>query len=239
MQLIPLGVNGPYPASNGATSGYLLCQGDTAVQLDLGSGTLGRLTAYMPPERLDALILTHWHFDHCADVLPLLYRLQALGKQLQVYAPVDEKSPIRDILRKEDAVCLHDLKKGDTLQIGEMTFRVYPGAHPVPAIMLRIESRGKTLCYTGDTNLQPCLGEYMQDADLLLIDGLFTRETWAVGKPHLSAALAAELARDHGVKRLVITHLNPAIDSCQLLEEAREAFLRAEICEAGHTYAVE
>lgn len=43
--------------------------------MDMGSGTLGRLTALMPPEKLDALLLSHWHFDHCSDVLPLLFRL--------------------------------------------------------------------------------------------------------------------------------------------------------------------
>ena len=77
MELTVLGMNGPFPAANGATSGYLMRGEKTRVAMDMGSGTLGRLTALMPPEKLDALLLSHWHFDHCSDVLPLLFRLQA------------------------------------------------------------------------------------------------------------------------------------------------------------------
>ena len=49
MKLHLLGINGPFPESGGATSGYLLRSGDTAVQLDLGAGTLAPLTALYPP----------------------------------------------------------------------------------------------------------------------------------------------------------------------------------------------
>ena len=80
MRLHCLGVSGPYPASLGATSGYLLGRpGIALLQLDFGSGVLGRLTALCPPEDLSAVLLSHWHFDHAGDLLPLIYRLQALG----------------------------------------------------------------------------------------------------------------------------------------------------------------
>ena len=57
MELTVLGMNGPFPAANGATSGYLVRGEKTRVAMDLGSGTLGRLTALMAPEALDALLL--------------------------------------------------------------------------------------------------------------------------------------------------------------------------------------
>ena len=44
MELTVLGKYGPYPkAGDGAASGYLLTQGDTALVMDMGSGTLARL----------------------------------------------------------------------------------------------------------------------------------------------------------------------------------------------------
>ena len=45
MKLHVLGVNGPFPESSGATSGYLLEARDSLIQFDLGSGVLSRLTA--------------------------------------------------------------------------------------------------------------------------------------------------------------------------------------------------
>ena len=79
MKLHLLGVNGPFPESYGATSGYLLQADSALIQLDLGSGVLARLTALTAPESLDALFLSHWHFDHAADLPVLMYRLQAMG----------------------------------------------------------------------------------------------------------------------------------------------------------------
>ena len=79
MKLHILGVNGPYPESNGATSGYLLEAADTLLQLDFGSGILARLTAKLPPQSLSAILLTHWHYDHTADLLVLSY----LGQKVQ------------------------------------------------------------------------------------------------------------------------------------------------------------
>ena len=56
MRLTVLGCNGPYPAPEGACSGYLVEAEGAALQLDLGSGVLARLTGRMPPEELTALL---------------------------------------------------------------------------------------------------------------------------------------------------------------------------------------
>lgn len=174
MELTVLGMNGPFPAANGATSGYLMRGEKTRVAMDMGSGTLGRLTALMSPEKLDALLFSHWHFDHCSDVLPLLFRLQACAaKPLDVYAPVDESSMVRKVVQQNSAFCLHDVQKDDKVQIGEFSVRVFAARHPVPGVMYRVTDGEKTLCYTGDTNTVEGLTDFAQDADLLLADGLF------------------------------------------------------------------
>lgn len=237
MELTVLGMNGPFPAANGATSGYLMRGEKTRVVMDMGSGTLGRLTALMPPEKLDALLLSHWHFDHCSDVLPLLFRLQACAaKPLDVYAPVDESSMVRKVVQQNSAFCLHDVQKDDKVQIGEFSVRVFAARHPVPGVMYRVTDGEKTLCYTGDTNTVEGLTDFAQDADLLLADGLFPTEMWQEGLPHLSAAQTAELARDARVKKLVITHLNPNIDPETLLRQARAIRADAELAHIGATY---
>ena len=46
MKLHLLGVNGPFPESNGATSGYLLQADSALIQLDLGSGVLAVWTSH-------------------------------------------------------------------------------------------------------------------------------------------------------------------------------------------------
>ena len=238
MRLHILGMNGPFPAPGGATSGYLVTCGDTAVQLDLGTGTLAALTANMPPEELTALVFSHWHYDHCSDALPLTYRLQATGKTLDVWGPEDERSPVRAALAADPGIRLHTLRAGDTVTLGGLTLTAFTARHPVPALMLRLTDGTRTLCYTGDTNTVDGLDGFAQGADLLLADGLFTDATWGEGKPHLSARMTAELAARAGARQLVITHLNPTLPEATLLREAREAFPGAALAACGQVWNV-
>ncbi len=239
MRLTVLGCQGPYPGPGGATSGYLLETAGGSLALDLGSGCLAELTRYIAPEALTALVFSHWHHDHCTDALPLLYRLQARGAALDVWGPEDESSPVFSQLRREPCIRLHILSPGQTVALGgeggkdEITLRTWAARHPAPALLLRLTAEGKTLCYTGDSNTTPPLAEFARDADLLLADGLFPERLWGEGKPHLSARLTAELAREAGAKRLVITHLNPDLDPEELLREARAVEPGAILAEKG------
>lgn len=240
MKLTILGMNGPFPAPQGACSGYLLQSGSTAIQLDCGCGILPALTAEMPLSSLNAVVLSHWHNDHCSDVLSMIYMAEDHlrthpDQPMQVYGPVDENSPVRKAVQATPGMVLHDIKPGDVLTIGELTLRVYPARHPVPAVMLRIQDGCRTLCYTGDTNTQDILVDYAAGADLLLADGLFAAETWGEGKPHLSAALCAQLSADAGVGRLIVTHLNPNTDHDVLLREAQAIFPNTVLACRGMT----
>ena len=239
MRLTILGMNGPFPAPGGATSGYFLKAGGSSVALDMGCGVLSHLTALMPPEELTAVLLSHWHFDHSADVLLLIYRLAACAKEpLHIYAPVDETSPVRKIVQDCRELVLHDIAPGDTFQVGDTQVTAFPARHPVPALMYRVAAEGKTFCYTGDTNTTEALLPFATGADFLLADGLFTEAAWAEGKPHLSAAYVAQLAKDAQVPRFVITHLNPTIDPETLLREARAIRIDALLAKQGDSYDI-
>ncbi len=233
MRLHLLGVNGPFPESRGANSGYLLEAGSALIQFDFGSGVLARLTALTAPESLNALFLSHWHFDHTSDLLPLIYRLQAAGKTLPVYAPFDESSAIRNIVLAAGCFTLTDIVPGNTLQVGDAVVRIGPARHPLPAVGFCVEAEGRRFGYTGDTNTVDDLAAFYRGCDLLLADGLFPEADWAEKKPHLSAALAAKLAVEAGAGKLILTHLNPVYAPSLLLQEARKIFSGAQLAEGN------
>lgn len=230
MKLTVLGCNGPYPAPGGACSGYLLQEGDTRVLLDCGAGVLAQLEKYMPPQNLTAIVLSHLHYDHMSDMLPLIYRCPGLP----VYLP-GAPAAVRALL--ENAFELHDIAQGG--QIGCLRMTACPGRHPVPAYAARFENGdGRALVYTGDTNTCPAMADFAKNCDLLLADGCFARAQWSAEKPHLSAFLAAEMAAQAGVKALLLTHFTPGYDADTLLREARLAYPAAQLAQMGLTVEV-
>lgn len=242
MKLTCLGVNGPFPSPEGATSGYLVVHGEARLAMDMGSGTLAALTGLMPPEGLTAVLLSHWHYDHCSDLLPLIYRMESLvasgAEPLDIYAPLDERALVRQALRASPAFRVHDVAPGDVLQLAGVQVQVGVARHPVPAVMLRLTADGKSLCYTGDTNEVEGLADFARGCHLLLADGLFPESAWTEGKPHLSAKRAARVACEAQAGKLVITHLNPAIDPVGLLAEARSVRPDAVLAERFAFYDV-
>ena len=233
MKLHLIGVNGPFPESRGATSGYLLEADDALLQFDLGSGVLAKLTALTAPETITALFISHWHFDHTADIPVLMYRLQALNRVLPVFGPADPDSAVFRLVSSSPDFSFTEVSPGQEYVLGSAVIRITAARHPVPSVGYTVASDGKIFGYTGDTNTLPSLAEDFRGCSLLLADGLFGRDSWAENKPHLSAELAAQLAAGANAHMLVITHLNPFIPRRLLLEEARAVFPRAQLAEAG------
>ena len=233
MKLHLLGGNGPFPESRGASSGYLLESDGFLYQLDLGSGVLASLTALTAPEQLSAVFISHWHYDHTADLPVLMYRLQALNRILPVFGPADPASPLFRLISAESCFSFTEVKAGTEFEYCNSRINVTAARHPVPAVGYRITYGGKSFGYTGDTNTLPSLVSDFNQCDLLLADGLFPSSFWSADKPHLSAELAAQLATDAHVRELIITHLNPLFPTRPLLDEARAVFHSVHLAETG------
>ena len=155
MRLHLLGINGPFPESRGATSGYLLEAGDNLFQLDLGSGVLGILTSLS----LSALFVSHWHYDHTADIPVLMYRLAACQKALPVYGPADPSSPVYNLVVSTPCFSFTEVSAGQVFELNGTSIHVTAARHPVPAVGYCFSFGGKTFGYTGDTNTLPSLAE--------------------------------------------------------------------------------
>lgn len=237
MRLTILGNNGPYPAPGGACSGYLLesDSGNTAVLIDCGAGVLARLFERVSIDRLDAIVLSHLHYDHMSDMLPLHYALQFNPRKrpLDVYAP---RTPgeVRALLEDRQI----DLWPMCQATVGEMSLSFCPVRHPVETYAISVACDGARFVYTGDSNTDSALELFCNGADLLLADAGLSTADYSQEAPHLSAALCGKLARDAGVKRLLLTHFNPKYDPDELRSEAREFFPGAEIAACGESHYV-
>ena len=69
MRVTILGSGTAVPVADRFPAGYLVRAGGTTLLLDLGPGTLRRLAQTgVGLEAIDAVLLTHYHTDHCADL---------------------------------------------------------------------------------------------------------------------------------------------------------------------------
>ena len=100
---------------------------------------------------------------------------------------------------------------------------------------------GAAFAYVLDT--MPCDGgrQLAADADLLMheatFEGQHTERAHEVG--HSTARQAAEVARDAGAKRLLLTHFSARYNSPdQLVTEAQRVFPETEAAEELKRYAV-
>lgn len=224
-----LGCDGSYPAANGACSGYLISQDEMLFQIDMGSAVLPRLSALCDPAALKGIFLSHWHFDHASDLLPLRYYLLITGQRLNLYAPEKDKA-LRPLCEGPE-FRFHNLAMG--AEFGKLKITTFKTNHPVENYAIKFSADDKSLVYTGDTG--PCegLAEFSRDADLLICDATFLNSQYREGLPHMTAAQAAKTAKEAKVKRLILTHCPPVTAKEALLSEAREVFTQTDCASAG------
>jgi len=128
------------------------------------------------------------------------------------------------------------------LQSGEPV-RTGSGRLVQPDEVLGERRRGRKFAFVTDTVPVPGLAEFVEGADLLVCEGMFTEELMesAEDKKHLTAGQAARIAADAGVERLGLIHYSPRYtrrDLRYLLDEAREVFPESFLTQEGQTISL-
>jgi ribonuclease BN (tRNA processing enzyme) len=229
MKLTVIGQWGGYPKANEASSGYLLEHDGFTLLIDCGSGVLSLLQNYISATDIDAVILSHYHPDHIADIGVLQHALliqSYLGKQgnmLPVYAHNEDKDAFSKLSYKnvmEGKV----YDPSSTLKVGPYTISFLRTKHPVPCYSMRIEAAGKVIVYTADSAFQQSFIPFSDGADLLLAESNFYGDMDGSGAGHMTSLEVARIAKEAKVKKLVLTHLPQFGDIDQLKTEAESTF---------------
>jgi ribonuclease BN (tRNA processing enzyme) len=232
MELIILGSGTGVPSLKRGAPGFLVKTETQSILLDGGSGTLQRmLQAGVTYKDLDAVLYTHIHPDHCADLVPLIfackYQEEPRCKDLLItggkgfrdyYAGLQwvhgswiEPQTFRIHIREV---------ADDEVTIGDLLVTALPLDHMRESIGYRItSSQGKTLVCSGDTDYCPNIVELAKGADLLLLECSFPEGKKVPG--HLTPALAGRIA---GCKRLCLTHFYPPCEHADIKGASRQVF---------------
>jgi ribonuclease BN (tRNA processing enzyme) len=231
VRLTVLGGCGAWPAADQACSGYLVEHDGFRLLIDPGYAILPRLLQSIDADAVDAVLVSHGHPDHCADLNPLL-RARTFrddrppAPALPAYAPPGALRPVLALDRPgalDDAIGVREFAPGDGFSAGPFGIHSWLLPHFMPNAGLRLEAGGQTLAYTGDTGPSPDLVSLARGADLLLAEASYAREVPGDSARYLSSASqAGQLAHRAGVGQLILTHLMPgssAEDSAQAAAE--------------------
>lgn len=230
MRLTVLGSSGGYPAPGNPSSGFYLEHGETRLWLDAGNGTFANLQRHVDFTRVTALVLSHVHPDHCADVYPLhvaiRYGVEG-GFRLPLYCPPGTRETLAPLLLEGGweeigrAFDFNEIEEGKTVRIGEARLSFLRTDHPVHTLAMRIETAAGVLTYSADTGPKADLAGFARGSDLLLCEACY-QEGKAGAPVHLTARQAAETAVRAGVRELALTHFWPTLDPEVSLREARD-----------------
>jgi ribonuclease BN (tRNA processing enzyme) len=249
VQLDVLGSSGTYPAPDRPASGYLVSHLSTYVLCDVGFGVFAELVRRMPPDRIDAVILSHRHPDHCADFLALHHAL-AYGpyevQGLPVYAAPGVADHIAGFLGAGEGHVLfetfefHEVGQENHVSVGEMELRFAVTAHPVPTVATRFEAGGRSLVYSADTGPGGGFPGLCEGAAVVMAEASIAGER-SLGQfaHHLTATEAGEIAERAGAEALILTHLRPSLDHGLAAAAAGEVFSgRVAVASPGDIYQI-
>lgn len=228
------GSAGTHPGPGRGCSGYLLRDEGLCLALDIGNGSLPNLQQRCDVAHLDAVLLSHLHPDHFADIYGLYYALRFHPdgeREIDIHAPAGAEDHIARLLRDDSkpafgTVCrFHEAAAGDTLDIGPARIELFRSAHPIECLASRITIGGRVVAYTGDSgptdDLLPCA----RDADLLIADATWLERDRPLPEGiHMTGREAGQLAADAGVRRLLLSHILPTNDPAATAAEAAAVF---------------
>ena len=229
-----LGTQSPYAKPSNACPSYLLNDRGKCLLLDCGSGS-HRFFDFNLLNNL-GIVISHLHRDHYNDIYNYMYTSYVFKNQkklinpVNLYLPREPRAILEDIAREKLSFSnIHNIEENNFYKYGNFQFEFLLIDHSpdVLTYATKITINNKSLVYTGDCSYssRDKLVNFSKGADILICESSFLREH---GFPticnHLTAYQAGTIARDSGVKKLILTHFWPEEDVMKYYNEAKKVF---------------
>jgi ribonuclease BN (tRNA processing enzyme) len=192
-----------------SSGGLWLDLDNIEILLDPGPGTLVQANKRkLRASKLKAIILSHRHLDHAADVNVMIEAMTegGLKKRGKLFAPGDalDEDPVVLHYLRPSLEQIETLREGRSYQIENISFKTpLQHLHPVETYGLVFQTQRHTISCITDTRYFDELCAHYQ-ADLLILNVVRLEP----GGPfdHLSAPEAGQIIRELKPKAAILTH---------------------------------
>lgn len=225
MRIVFLGTNGWYSTETGNTPCVLLDTDQYYIVFDAGDG-IHKLDRYIATDKPIYLFLSHFHLEHIHG-LHILNKFR-FGQDMLIYGQEGTKRVLDCLIQHPFTVPLDSLTfKVKVNELPEGTYGIpfpvtcRPLLHADPCFGYRVSLDGKTVAYCTDTGV--CSGslDLARNADVLIHECAYKSGQYSKEWPHTNPQEAAELARQAGVKQLILFHFAASI--YRSIEERKQA----------------
>lgn len=215
MHLTFLGTGSAMPTGQHYQAGYLLEDDTYRILIDCGAGILQRLAqtdrGYTD---LDALVLTHHHLDHVADLLPLLKaRRLAEADTLPIYGPpgttmlLDQLVSVHEYLAGTLSYEVTELTPPDAF-ILDLSVMIHETGHSMQCFAYRFCHSAGDLVLSGDAPASTSLAEFADGAAVLVHDCSFP--DGMNGSNHATPTNLGTALSEFDIGRVILTHRYPS-----------------------------
>lgn len=250
MEICFLGTGAPYPDPMRGSSAILIDVARARLLFDCGRACVQQMARLgIEPASITHCFLTHGHYDHIADYALLVLTSWRFGRAhtLEVYGPPGTRamsdSLFRDAYRidiaarkqlaKADAsadinVRVTELRDAGVIEGEGWRVRAVEVAHwPIPlSLGFVIEGDGKRVFFSGDTAPCDAVRNHASGSDLLIHEAMYFAKDSGHYRSHSHPKAVGEIACQAGAARLVLTHLQPGVETQRLLSDAATHFTR-------------
>lgn len=212
MRLLLLGTGGYHPNERRHTAGLMLPE--LGIVFDAGSSFF-RVQSRLQTRELD-VFLTHAHLDHIQGLTYFIVpMLQGTVTKCRVHANQNTIEAIRQhlfspavfpVLPAFEFITLHGPVDLPGAKITHTPLR-----HPGGSLGYVLETNGKRVAYITDTTVDGTYTEFIRGVDVLIHECYFPDDMaqWCERTGHSHTSQVANLAKEAGVGRLYLTHIDP------------------------------
>lgn len=178
------------------------------------------------------LFISHAHWDHIQG-FPFFVPAMLADFEINIYGMPQIHESLATQMREpffplnfkdlKSKVKFHSMN-GNTVDAGGCKVTAFSLQHPQEVFGFKVQDQGKTVAYSSDT--EHTFGakidsfiEAIRDSDVLLYDAQYTPDQYSKGRigwGHSTYVAATEIARDAGVKKLVLFHHEPTHDDATI-----------------------
>ena len=236
MEVIILGSGTAIPSiKRGAPSILILPKQDYFLLFDIGLGTMRSLLEVgISPKEIKEIYITHLHPDHTSELIPLLFAFRnpefKRNLDLDIIGPPGFKkfyNELKNIYGKWIDEYYYKLNLDEALNKilirDSFWIKSHEVVHIKHSLAYRIEnSQHKSIVYSGDTDYCKEIIELSENAELLILECAHPEGMKVEG--HLTPSLAGMIAKEAGVKKLILTHFYPVCEGYDLITPCKKYF---------------